>query len=59
MGINLCPLRFYTTVGVVAAVAAVAAVAVAVVSASGTGTHQAGALRLFAHVAMRRFSGDI
>ena len=59
MGFNLCPLRFYTTVGVVALVTVVAFGAVAVVSASGTGTHQAGALRLFAHVAMRRFSGDI
>ena len=59
MGINLCPLRFYTTVGVVTLVTLVTVVAVAVVSASGTGTHQAGALRLFAHVAMRRFSGDI
>ena len=32
---------------------------VAVAVASGTGTHQAGALRRFVQLAMRRFSGDI
>ena len=46
---TVCPLWFYTTVGAVASG----------VSGWGTGNHQAGALRRFVHVAMRRFSGDI
>jgi hypothetical protein len=43
----------------IAVVVAVVVAVVAAVSALEAGTHQAGALRRFAHVAMRRFSGDI
>ena len=39
--------------------AVLVAVVIAALVASGTGTHQAGALRRFVQLAMRLFSGDI